>query len=240
MTQAAQSRFGRLLVVDDDTDIRDLIVEQLETVGYAPRAADSIASAKAVLASEPIDLIILDLTLPDGDGADFCRALRASDHQAAIIMVTARDAPSARVMGLENGADDYLVKPFEPRELVARVHNLLRRTLATTRQRELRKARFGLWELDLIKRRLTTPDGELVMLSTSEFEILQRFLKRPNEPIDRDELLPERSATVWMDRSTDNLVSRLRHKLASVEGGEGLIVTVRNRGYLLACDVAFS
>jgi len=156
--------------------------------------------------------------------------------------VSARDAAADRVIGLETGADDYLIKPFEPRELIARVRNLLRRLSGPDRKLSERGARlacFGPWRLDLIKRRLVTEDDSVVMLSTAEFDMLLRFIREPRKAIGRDDLVPERRETVWLDRSLDNRVHRIRQKLAQLPGGDDLIVTVRNQGYCLASDVSF-
>lgn len=227
----------RLLVVDDDPDIRELVIEQLAREGYALQAAQDVATARAALASGPIDLIILDLGLPDGDGLALCRQLRAEGHDGAIIMVTARDSAIDRVLGLELGADDYLTKPFEPRELTARVRNLLRRRPPAIRRGGAQIARFGRWRLDLVKRRLIAPDDSLVMLSSTEFDILNRFVEAPHQPMSREALLPSRAATAAFDRTLDNQISRLRQKLAAA--GDELILTVRSQGYLFAADVTF-
>jgi two-component system OmpR family response regulator len=227
----------RLLVVDDDPDIRELVIEQLAREGYALQAAKDVAGVRAALAAGPLDLIVLDLGLPDGDGLALCRQLRAEGHDGAIIMVTARDSAIDRVLGLELGADDYLTKPFEPRELSARVRNLLRRRPPAARPGGAHVARFGRWRLDLVKRRLIAPDDSLVMLSSTEFDILNRLVEAPNQPLSRETLLPSRAATAAFDRTIDNQISRLRHKLAAA--GADLILTVRNQGYLLAADVTF-
>lgn len=233
---------GRILVVDDDDDIRDLVTGQLLREGHQVTGVSRIADIRPAIDAEPIDLIVLDLNLPDGDGLSICRALRADGIQIAIIMVTARDSAIDRVLGLELGADDYLTKPFEPRELLARVRNLLRRAAPgeTVRPRGARFARFGPWRLDLLQRRLVAPDERLVILSSAEFRLLCRFVEAPNTVLSREALLPERRATVAYDRSIDLQISRLRQKLADAPGGEELILTVRNEGYVLASDVSYA
>jgi two-component system OmpR family response regulator len=233
---------SRILVADDDADIRELIIAQLEREPYAVAAAGSVAEIRRSLADEPADLVVLDLNLPDGDGLALCRELRADGFANAIIMVTARDSAIDRVLGLELGADDYLTKPFEPRELRARIRNLLRRTRVsdTTRPLGAHVALLGPWKLDLIQRRLIASDGRLVMLSSAEYRLLMRFLAAPNHVLTREELLPERRATVAFDRSIDLQISRLRQKLAAEPGGEMLIITVRNEGYLLAHNVTYA
>jgi len=225
-----------LLVVDDDDDIRDLVLAQLSREHYRLSEARDVAGVRSVLAKEAVDLIVLDLGLPDGDGVVLCRELRAEGHDGAIIMVTARDSAIDRVLGLELGADDYLTKPFEPRELSVRIRNLLRLTSRDAGPRtQATLAAFGRWRLDLIRRRLTAPGGSLVMLSTTEFEILKRLIDTPARPLSREALLPERAATAAFDRTIDNQISRLRQKLAP--DGDGLILTVRGQGYMLASKV---
>ncbi|WP_260921503.1 response regulator transcription factor [Novosphingobium sp. 9] len=241
MTPQTDMGGGRILVVEDDPDIRELITAQLAREPQAVEAVGSIADLRAALAGEAADVLILDLNLPDGDGIDVCRQLRSEGYQGAIMMVTARDAPIDRVLGLELGADDYLTKPFEPRELLARVRNLLRRSrvIDEARPRSARLARFGPWRLDLNQRRLIGAKDRLVMLSSAEYRLLSRFIEAPNRVLSREELLPERSATVAFDRSIDIQISRLRTKLASEAGGSDLILTVRSEGYVLPGPVHF-
>lgn len=232
---------GRIVVLEDDPDIRELITAQLSREPQRVDAVGTIADLRNSLDQGPVDLLILDLNLPDGDGLDLCRELRGSGHEGAIMMVTAREGPIDRVLGLELGADDYLTKPFEPRELLARVRNLLRRSRVfdQDRCRMARFARIGPWRLDLHQRRLVTNDERLVMLSSSEYRLLTRFIEAPNQVLSREELLPERSATVAFDRTIDIQISRLRHKLASEPGGDELILTVRSEGYVLPGPVSF-
>jgi len=241
MTAQTSAPEGRIVVLEDDPDIRELITAQLSREPHCVDAVGTIAQLRESLDAGPVDLLILDLNLPDGDGLDLCRELRASGHQGAIMMVTAREGPIDRVLGLELGADDYLTKPFEPRELLARVRNLLRRSrmFDQGRPRVARFARVGPWRLDLHQRRLVTDDERLVMLSSAEYRLLTRFIEAPNQVLSREELLPERSATVAFDRSIDIQISRLRHKLASEPGGDELILTVRSEGYVMPGPVTF-
>ncbi|HUO21729.1 MAG TPA: response regulator transcription factor [Caulobacteraceae bacterium] len=232
---------GRILVAEDDADIRELIIAQLAREPYAVSAAVNVAEIRASLDRGRVDLLVLDLNLPDGDGLDLCRKLRAEGFDGAVIMVTARDAPIDRVLGLELGADDYLTKPFEPRELLARVRNLLKRHRAVGEapKREARMARFGPWRLDVHQRRLIGSNDRLVMLSAAEYRLLRRFLDAPGKVLSREELLPERSATVAFDRTIDLQISRLRHKLSTEPGGDQAILTVRSEGYLMPGPVSF-
>jgi two-component system, OmpR family, response regulator len=231
----------RIVVVEDDEDIRDLIVAQLQRENYVVEPAATLGELRSILHEKAVDLLVLDLNLPDGDGLSLCRDLRADGVSVAIIMVTARGSAIDRVLGLELGADDYLTKPFEPRELLARVRNLLKRTRidAAARPANARTAVIGPWKLDLYQRRLVAPDGSLVMLSSAEFRLLGRFVDEPNVVLSREALLPERRATVAFDRSIDLQVSRLRQKLATVPGGEELVLTVRSEGYVLASQVRY-
>ncbi|WP_242128242.1 response regulator transcription factor [Sphingobium sp. Sx8-8] len=235
------SRQPRVIVVDDDEDIRSLIVGQLAQEHYDVLSAGSLAELGAAMAVQPVDLIVLDLNLPDGDGLSLCRELRSQGSGVQIIMVTARGGAIDRVLGLELGADDYLTKPFEPRELLVRIRNLLRRSRSAEKaqQKAARIARFGSWRLDLFQRRLIAGDDRLIMLSSAEFRLLSRFIEEPNVVLSRETLVPERRATAAFDRSIDLQVSRLRQKLAGSPGGEGLILTVRGEGYVLASTVIY-
>ncbi|CAM8672691.1 MULTISPECIES: response regulator [Sphingobium] len=242
MADAASFPPATVLVADDDADIRDLIVGQLRQENYRLLAAANLADLRQTLRDEAVDLIVLDLNLPDGDGLSLCRELRAEGSDVQIIMVTARGSAIDRVLGLELGADDYLTKPFEPRELLVRIRNLLRRARngPAARTGAMRYAHIGPWRVDLVQRRLVAPDDRLVMLSSAEFRLLSRFIDEPNVVLDRETLLPERRATAAFDRSIDLQISRLRHKLSSLPGGEDLILTVRGEGYVLACSVDHS
>lgn len=240
MNDGAMKGQKTVLVVEDDEDIRDLIVKQLARDPYRLLSAPDIAAMRKICATGAVDLIVLDLNLPDGDGLALCRDMRARGIETPVIMVTARGSAIDRVLGLELGADDYLTKPFEPRELMARVRNLLRRSSggkAPAMSAARRMVRFGPWRLDMIQRRLIAPDDSLVMLSSAEFRLLGRFIEEPNKVLSREALLPERRATVAYDRSIDLQVSRLRQKLSGAGGGDELILTVRNEGYVLACTV---
>ncbi|OAN59269.1 MULTISPECIES: response regulator transcription factor [unclassified Sphingobium] len=242
MVDSSLTRPATVLVVDDDADIRELIVGQLQQENYRLLSASSLAELRQTLREHPVDLIVLDLNLPDGDGLLLCRELRAEGAEVQIIMVTARGSAIDRVLGLELGADDYLTKPFEPRELLVRIRNLLRRARSEPAPRggTMRYAHFGPWRLDLQQRRLVAPDDRLVMLSSAEFRLLSRFIEEPNVVLARETLLPERRATAAFDRSIDLQVSRLRQKLAGVAGGDELILTVRGEGYVLASGVDYT
>lgn len=228
-----------VLVVDDDAELRDLMSNLLRGERYLVDVAATLDQARRLLSRRRFDVVVLDLNLPDGDGVNLCRDLRADGYRGAIIMVSARDATVDRILGLEFGGDDYLVKPFEARELLARVRSVLRRVGRLSFDGALahRHLRFGTWRLDLLKRRLIAADDRIVMLTSAEFDVLHRFAQAPGRILAREELLPDRAATAAFDRSIDMLISRLRQKLSVGQDEEGPILTVRGRGYLLAVDV---
>ena len=230
-----------ILIVDDDREIRTLLAEYLDSHGFRTiTAADGPAMWRALDAS-CVHLTVLDLTLPGEDGLILCRTLRARSN-LPVIMLTARGEPLDRILGLEMGADDYMVKPFEPRELVARIRNVLRRTQALPPNLEapdVKRMRFAGWALDLEARHLFDPQGMVVMLSGAEFRLLKVFLEHPNRVLNRDQLLnltKGRDADPF-DRSIDLQVSRLRQKLGDDAKAPSLLKTVRNEGYVLAAHV---
>ena len=231
-----------ILIVDDDRDIRTLLADYLETHAYrALTAADGTAMWKALDEARP-DLVVLDLNLPGDDGLMLCRKLRA-DSDVPVIMLTARNEPLDRILGLEMGADDYLPKPFEPRELLARIRSVLRRSHAmpsNVQADKVQKIHFSNWTLDLAARHLLNSDGIVIMLSGAEFRLLRVFLEQPNRILNRDQLLnltQGRDADPF-DRSIDIQISRLRQKLGDDARLPHIIKTVRNGGYVLAGQVA--
>jgi two-component system OmpR family response regulator len=231
----------RLLVVDDDSDIRSLLAEQLGRAGYAVSTAADGNQMRQVLAREHIDLIVLDLNLPREDGLALCRELRVRST-TPVIMLTARSEPIDRVLGLEMGADDYLAKPFEPRELLARIRNVLRRTEALPTNMEplaMRRALFSGWVFDLEHRHLVDPAKRVVMLSGAEFRLLRVLVAHANKVLSREQLVSLSSGRNYesQDRAIDLQISRLRQKLADAGGADGLIKTVRNEGYVFASAV---
>ena len=229
-----------LLVVDDDHDIRTLLAEQLGRAGYRVSTAADGAQMRQQLQRQAIDLVVLDLNLPREDGLTLCRDLRAHSS-LPVIMLTARSEAIDRVLGLEMGADDYLAKPFEPRELLARIRNVLRRTQALPANLEpltLRKARFQGWLFDLEHRHLIDPAGRVLVLSGAEYRLLKVFVSHPNKVLSREQLVMLSSGKPFdsQERAIDLQVSRLRAKFG--QDGGSLIKTVRNEGYVLACTVA--
>ena len=233
-----------ILIVDDDRDIRSLLADYLEANGYrALAAADGNAMWKILDESRP-DLIVLDLNLPGDDGLTLCRKLRAHSTMP-VIMLTARSEPLDRILGLEMGADDYLPKPFEPRELLARIRSVLRRSHAmppTSQAENVQQMKFSGWTLDLTARHLVNPQGVIIMLSGAEFRLLKVFLEHPNRVLNRDQLLnltQGREAEIF-DRSIDLLVSRLRQRLRDDAREPAYIKTVRSEGYVLSMPVEVS
>ncbi len=227
-----------VLVVDDDGEILSLVAKFLRASGFRVHTARSGAEMNEALKHAPIDLIVLDLMLPGRNGLDLCRDLRRTSS-IPVIMLTAKGEETDRIIGLEVGADDYLPKPFNPRELLARINAVLRRMRSPDQppfERGGRAMQFAGWRLDTLKRELTDPRGVVVDLSTGEYDLLLAFLEAPQRVLTREFLLDaarNRSIDAF-DRSIDVQVSRLRRKL---DGVEDLIKTVRGAGYLFAADV---
>ncbi len=228
----------QILIVDDDEDITTLLAEYLTPYGYTAHVAGDGASMHRQLTQHAIDLVVLDVMLPGADGLVLTREVRRQSL-LPIIMLTARSNPYDRVLGLENGADDYVSKPFEPRELVARIQSVLRRT-TTPHDSPAAHARsdvicFDGWELHRENHCLHSPDGLVVALSNAEFRLLVTFLHTPRRLLSRDQLMEQAHghATDSAGRSIDLLVSRLRQKLARAPDGLCMIKTVRGMGYML-------
>jgi len=230
-----------VLVVDDDAEIRNLLREYLEKNGYR---VTTVADGKGMWAALELgraDLVVLDLMLPGDDGLTLCRNLRARSAMP-VIMLTARGEETDRIVGLEMGADDYLAKPFNPRELLARIKSVLRRsrTLPDNLQSETAsRIRFAGHVLDLASRNLVSPGGVVVALSGTEFRLLRIFLAHPNRVLNRDQLIDlmlSRDASPF-DRSIDVQVSRLRHRLGEDAKEPAIIKTVRSEGYVLSVPV---
>jgi two-component system, OmpR family, response regulator len=233
-------RPDHVLVVDDDAEIRKLLGEYLERNGFrVSLATDGPEMRRALDRSRP-DIVVLDLMLPGDSGLTLCRDLRV-DSRLPVIMLTARAEEVDRIVGLEMGADDYLAKPFSPRELLARIRSILRRTrgLASPAAGGNHQLRFAGWILDLAARQLVAADGVVVALSGAEFKLLSVFVEHPNRVLDRNQLMDltvGRDGTPF-DRSIDVQVSRLRLRLRDDAREPRIIKTVRNEGYVLAAVV---
>ena len=225
-----------ILVVDDDRHVRELLFEYLGRHGYAVREAADAAVARKLLADSVPDLVLLDLTMPGEDGLSLARHIR-EHYDTGLIMVTASGDVVDRVVGLEIGADDYVPKPFDPRELLARVKSVLRRLgerEPASPQAPSRKIRFGSFELDLDGRRLVSADGTEVPLTSMEFELLEMFGTRPNRVLSRDQILNLTQNRDWdpFDRSVDIRIARIRKKIETEPGKPKIIRTVRGAGYM--------
>ena len=227
-------------MVDDDPGIRDVVSEFLTRHGYVVETAGDAASMEQALEKGNVDLMVLDVMLPGEDGLSICR--RMAGGGPAIIMLSAMGEDTDRIVGLEIGADDYLPKPCNPRELLARVRAVLRRRqdLKPTEERQGGALEFAGWRLDLVRRELRTPEGVVINLSSGEFSLLRALVERPQRVLTRDQLLdfargPETEA---YDRAIDVQISRLRKKLDDGTGGQELIRTIRNEGYMFNAKVA--
>ncbi len=233
---------AHLLVVDDHRDIRDPLVEYLGKSGYRVSAAEDAARARAVFDRDAVDLILLDLMMPGEDGLSFCRYVRAKGA-TPIIMLTALGEDTDRVLGLELGADDYVRKPFNPRELLARIRAVMRRAHPpeSTADTPGGNAVFDRWTLRVAARELVDEYGGAVELTRGEYAMLLVFLRHSQTVLDRERLLEllHGDAAHAFDRSIDNQVSRLRQKIERDPKQPAVIKTVRGGGYLFAAPVAW-
>lgn len=236
---ATESDRSTILVVDDDNEILGLVARYLSSNGFGVLTASSGADMSTCLTKANPDLIVLDLMLPGTGGLELCRQLRRTTA-VPVIMLTAKGDEIDRIIGLEVGADDYISKPFNPRELVARINAVLRRSAqrpsGLTTARQLRGLTFSGWRLDTMKRELTDPRGVVVDLSTGEYDLLLAFLEAPQRVLSRDHLLDMTRArsSEGFDRSIDVQISRLRRK---IEIDDEMIKTIRGAGYMFTPDV---
>lgn len=226
---------SHILVVDDHRDIRDLLARYLAKNGLRVSTAEDSASARRLLKGAAVDLVVLDIMMPGEDGLSLCRYLRESTD-TPVILLTAMAEDTDRVVGLEIGADDYVTKPFNPRELLARIKAVLRRAHALPPSREPvtdGEIGFARWRLRPAQRELVGEDGVSVALSTGEFRLLMAFVERPGVVLSREQLLDITRGrdTVLFDRSVDNQVSRLRRKIERDPASPELIKTVWGGGY---------
>jgi two-component system OmpR family response regulator len=230
-----------ILIVDDDREVRDLLSRFLSNSGYRTLAAKDGKEMRRCMADRRVDLVVLDLMLPGEDGLTLCRDLR-SKSAVPVIMLTAKGAQTDRIVGLEMGADDYLPKPFDPHELLARIKAVLRRTHGiASHDRAARATTFSFagWTVDLTRRRVQSPEDMRIDLTASEFDLLVAFLERPQRVLSREQLLDltrGRDAAPF-DRAIDNLVVRLRRKIEVDPTQPSLIKTIRGGGYYFAATV---
>ncbi|HSC82561.1 MAG TPA: response regulator [Pseudomonas sp.] len=239
-----QHHVDHVLIVDDDREIRELVGNYLKKNGLRTTLAADGRQMRTFLESNQVDLIVLDIMLPGDDGLLLCRELRAGKQRnTPVLMLTARDDETDRIIGLEMGADDYLVKPFSARELLARINAVLRRTrmlppnLVLSEQARL--LAFGSWRLDTTARHLLDEHDTVVALSGAEYRLLRVFLDHPQRVLSRDQLLnltQGREADLF-DRSIDLMVSRLRQRLLDDARDPAYIKTVRSEGYVFSFAV---
>lgn len=236
-----------MLVVDDEVALRETIADFFEIEGYAVAQAGNVTEARAQLASSGFDLLLLDINMPGGDGLTFAAEMRARST-TPIIILSGKGAMVDKVVGLEVGADDYVAKPFELRELLARVRAVLRRARPVSSEpptaptEQERTARFASFILTPSRRSLMTSSGATVDLTGAEFNLLSTFVERANRVLSRDAIADLTRKDDWdaFDRSIDTLVSRLRRKLDAYTDAAQLLQTVRGEGYVLATDVKWS
>ncbi len=232
-----------ILVVDDDPDMRKIICTALAREGFRSEEAGNGAQMRKLLTDRSIDLVILDLMLPDEDGFSLARSIR-SESNLPIIMLTGRDDIVDKVVGLEVGADDYMTKPFHPRELSARVRTVLRRSQGmpspppVAAKQETDTIRFGDWTLNLTGFKLLDPKGKEVSLTTYEFQVLSVLATHPNKVLSRDRILDSVADREWtpFDRSIDVLIGKIRKKLNDDPNRPSFIKTIRNMGYMFIGD----
>lgn len=227
----------RVLVVDDDAEVRQLLQDYLGAHGYRVQGCADSAALRQALQLELPDLVLLDVGLPGEDGLSLARFLR-EHHDLAVIMISGAGTPLDRIIGLEVGADDYLAKPFDPRELLARVKTVMRRYRREDREEPAREQdgiRLGRFVLDLQRRQLLDEHAAEVELTAMEFDLLQAFAQRPDRPLSRDQLLNLTQNRDWnpFDRSIDIRIARLRRKLEDDPDKPQIIRTVRGVGYML-------
>lgn len=243
---SAEAAKAKLLVVDDDNGLRETLTDFFELEGYTIIQAANVAEAQARLKEGEPDLLLLDINMPGGDGLTFAAQMRAHST-TPIIILSGKGAMIDRVVGLEVGADDYVAKPFELRELLARVRAVLRRARPPGAPSgevlpDERHARFGAFVFTPGRRKIATSAGVAVELTGAEYNLLAAFVHRANRVLSRDAIADVTRKEDWegFDRSIDTLVSRLRRKLAPHGDGSDLIHTVRGEGYVLAADVKWS
>jgi two-component system phosphate regulon response regulator OmpR len=240
-SEPAAEAAHRVLVVDDEPDLRELLQEYLGRHGVDVRTAADAQVARALVAQSLPDLVVLDIHMPGEDGLSLARWLRGAYPALGIVMLTTTAESVDRILGLELGADDYLPKPFEPRELLARVRAVLRRTAAARPALEAAAdtgtappVPFGDCRLDLEQRRLFGADGSEIEISAAEFDLLALFARHPNRPLNRDQIMEQAHHRSWdvFDRSIDLRVMRLRRKIERNPDKPEVIRTVRNVGYV--------
>ncbi|AWM90798.1 DNA-binding response regulator [Pseudomonas sp. 31-12] len=234
----------RVLIVDDDPLIRELLHAYLSQEGYEVHCAATAELAETFLATQTVDLVMLDIRLPGKDGLTLTRELRVRS-EVGIILITGRNDEIDRIVGLECGADDYVIKPLNPRELVSRAKNLIRRVRHAQEPQPVAAIakpvkQFADWALDTDRRRLIDPSGSETLLTHGEYQLLSVFLRNSGHTLSRDQLMDQIRNREWVpnDRSIDVLVGRLRRKLHDDPAEPQLIITIHGAGYLFTASVA--
>lgn len=229
----------RVLLVDDEKALREPLSDYLGRQGFAVTQAASATETRKLLSGGEFDIVLLDIMMPGEDGLSLCRHL-SETRQMPVIFLTAKGEATDRIVGLEIGADDYVVKPFDPRELVARIRSVMRRIARQPAEPDDGVVlEFDGWQLDPLKRRLIDREGAVIAISSAEFRLLMAFLEHPRQVLDRDRLLDMvqgREAHLF-DRAVDNQISRLRRKIETDSRNPQLIQTVWGGGYMLAAEV---
>ena len=238
MTQGDAHTGTTVLVVDDEPELRSLLSEYFGRHGFAVRTAPDAQAARAAIAEAAPDLAILDINMPGENGLSLARWLRDAHPRVGLVMLTTAGESVDRVVGLELGADDYIPKPFEMRELLARTRSVLRRLKASVpapvKEEPAHRVRFGTTQLDLQERRLFAVDGSEIEISAAEFDLLALFARHPNRPLNRDQIMEQAHNRGWdvFDRSIDLRVMRLRRKIETNPDKPEVLKTVRNVGYV--------
>ncbi len=232
--------FNNVLIVDDEPDICEIVDMTLSGAGYVVSVLSEGAGVVEFVRQNAINLVVLDIGLPDIDGLSLTRTLKELTN-ASVVILSGRSETTEKIIGLEIGADDYLAKPFEPRELLARVRSVMRqkKQSAGAKDEELSNLRFEGWTLDTLVRTLTSPSGNIVSVSSGEYNLLKAFASHPNRVLSRDQLLDfthDLDAPAF-DRSVDVQIARLRKKIEPDPQNPRIIKTVRNAGYIFAAIV---
>ena len=236
---SASSNQHHVLIVEDDEVTRARIAAYFESENYRVSQSEDGSDIDRNIAGAEIDVVLLDINLPGKDGLQLAREL-SEKSDVGIILVTARDDEIDRIVGLEIGADDYVTKPFNPRELLARVKNLIRRKRSDQSLRQKQRSKsFSGWTLDLARRSLSSSEQQNLALTRGEFELLETFLEHPGKTLHREWLMEKVTHRVWSpnERTIDVLVSRLRNKIEQDSHNPQIILTVHGEGYLFASEV---
>jgi two-component system torCAD operon response regulator TorR len=229
-----------ILVVEDEPITREQLVSYFEEEGFRVTSTGTGDEVLPLVTDSDVILVLLDIKLPGKDGLTLTREIRA-ESDIGVILVTSKQEQIDRILGLESGADDYVTKPFDPRELLSRARNLIRRVHIQQKQRKKNHIRsFDGWRLDLNKRELTSPDGEQATLSAGEYQLLLAFMERAGEVMNRDQLMNRIRNREWFpdDRYIDVLVGQLRKKLGERAANAKIIATIHGTGYLFTPEVA--